>query len=98
MNVIAAHLPESTLSLIPGADHLRQDTAGYLLEQVGAKGERRGDIEVAAASANLFVNLGNGRASDFLALAGEVARRVKDRYGIVLRPEAQYVNLPPLAI
>lgn len=97
MNVLASDLHPDTLALIPPDKFIYGKVpAGYLLEQVGAKGERRGDIEVAQASANLFVNRGQGTARDLHALAAELAGRVKARYGIVLRPEAQFVNLPPL--
>ncbi|MHB1417806.1 MAG: UDP-N-acetylmuramate dehydrogenase [Chloroflexota bacterium] len=98
MNVLAGTLPPEVLQLIPPDKVLYgKIPAGYLLEQVGAKGDARGGIQIAATNANLFMNMGDGTAVDFLQLAGEYARRVKERYGIELHPEVQFINLPSLS-
>lgn len=64
--------------------------AGYLLEAVGAKGMRRGDIMVAEYHGNLILNCGRGSARDVRALAAELKARVKKRFGIVLEEEVRY--------
>lgn len=69
--------------------------AGYLLEEVGAKGKRFGNIQIANFHANLFINLGAGRAMDFYELARTQAKLVKQKFGITLEPEVQFINLPP---
>lgn len=98
-NVLAETLPAASLELIPPERVIHGKVpAGFLLETVGAKGQRLGDIEVAAASANLFVNRGNGTAADVVALAARLAGKVKEKYGIELVPEVQLVNLPPLRL
>ncbi|MDH7573300.1 MAG: UDP-N-acetylmuramate dehydrogenase [Clostridia bacterium] len=61
--------------------------AGWLIEQVGAKGLRRGGAMVALEHANFIINTGGARAEDVLWLIAEVRRRVKDRFGIDLEPE-----------
>lgn len=94
-NVIAADVAPESLALIPADKVLYgKIPSGYLLEQVGAKGRSLGDIWVSTASANLFVNLGEGKASDLLQLASELALKVYEHYGIALEPEVQIVGLP----
>ena len=66
--------------------------AGYLLEEVGAKGAKRGDIEIASFHANLFMNRGKGTAEDFFTLSEEYRRKVKEKFGINLEPEVQLVG------
>lgn len=64
--------------------------AGYLLEEVGAKGMRVGDIEIADFHGNLFINRGNGKASDVKQLAFILKKRVLGRFGITLEEEIRY--------
>ena len=66
--------------------------AGYLLEEVGAKGARRGEIEIASFHANLFMNRGGGTAKDFFTLSEEFRQKVKDKFGIELEPEVQLIG------
>ena len=82
---VAAEVPPSTVreGKIPAA---------WFLEQVGAKGMRRGDIHVAQYHANLLYNAGNGTASDLVALIRELKDRVRARFGIELEEEVQYVG------
>lgn len=82
---VAAEVPPSTVreGKIPAA---------WFLEQVGAKGMRRGDIHVASYHANLLYNAGDGTASDLVALIRELKDRVRARFGIELEEEVQYVG------
>ena len=66
--------------------------AAWFLEQVGAKGMVRGDIHVAAYHANLIYNAGAGTAADLCALIAELKARVRERFGIELEEEVQYVG------
>ena len=66
--------------------------AAWFLEQVGAKGMQRGEIHVAAYHANLIYNAGAGTAADLRALILELKRRVRDRFGIEIEEEVQYVG------
>lgn len=72
--------------------------AGALLEKVGAKGKKLHNIEIAPYHANLFVNLGGGKARDFYTLAKKYSSKVKQKFGITLEPEVQIINLPPFNI
>ena len=65
--------------------------AGYLLEEVGAKGMRVGGIVIAPFHGNLFVNRGGGTAREVRALARILRNRVKGRFGIELEEEIRYL-------
>lgn len=65
------------------------DSAGRLIEAVGLKGHRVGELEVSTQHANWIVNRGHGSARDALALIALVQARVKERFGVELRPEVQ---------
>lgn len=97
-NLIAERLSKEILSKIPKEKIVYGKLpAGSLLEDVGAKGDRIGDIEIADYHANLFINRGNGTAKDFYALAKKYSEKVKEKFGITLEPEVQLINLPPLS-
>ena len=67
-------------------------SAGKLIDEAGCKGIRIGDVEVSSIHANFFINKGKANASDFIRLMEEVARRVKERFGVVLEPEIKIVG------
>ncbi|TSC87512.1 MAG: UDP-N-acetylenolpyruvoylglucosamine reductase [Microgenomates group bacterium Gr01-1014_7] len=96
-NLVAEKLPKEILSRIPKEMIVYGKLpAGSLLEEVGAKGEKLGQIEIADYHANLFINKGDGKASDFYTLAKKYAVKVKEKFGITLEPEVQLINLPPI--
>jgi UDP-N-acetylmuramate dehydrogenase len=64
--------------------------AGYLLEQVGAKGMRIGGIEIAKFHGNLFINRGDATARDVKRLAKLLKGRVYRKFGIKLEEEIRY--------
>jgi len=66
--------------------------AAWFLERAGAKGLRRGDIQVADYHANLIYNDGAGTAGDLRALIEELKRRVRERFGFELEEEVRYVG------
>ncbi len=92
-NVEVDKLDKGILSRIP-KDKIMfgKIPAGWLLEEVGAKGARKNGVEIAPWHGNLFVNQGGGRAEDFLYLAKEYRQKVKERFGIELEPEVQLVG------
>lgn len=91
-NVPLESLSEKMLNLIPKDKIiLGKVPAGFLLESVGAKGMKSGKIEVSKNHANLLINTGDGKASDFIKLASILAKKVKDKYGIELEPEVQVI-------
>lgn len=82
---VAAQVPDSVVreGKIPAA---------WFLEQVGSKGTRRGQIRVADYHANLIYNEGGGTAKDLCGLIGDLKRRVRERFGIEVEEEVQYVG------
>jgi len=94
-NLLLAELSEAVASEVP-ASVIREGKvpAAHFLEQVGAKGMRVGDICVADYHANLIYNSGEGTARDLRFLIDELKRRVRDRFGLELEEEVQYVGFP----
>ncbi len=92
-NLLWKDLPASVAAGIPSSS-VREGKvpAAWFLEQAGAKGLRRGDIHVADYHANLIYNAGAGTATDLCELISELKRRVRDRFGIELEEEVQYVG------
>jgi len=66
--------------------------SAWFLEQVGAKGMRSGDIHVADYHANLIYNAGSGSARQLREIIGELKGRVRERFGLDLEEEVQYVG------
>lgn len=64
--------------------------AGYLLSEVGARGMKVGNIEIADFHGNLFINRGGGLARDVKKLAEILKSKVKDKFGIMLEEEIRY--------
>jgi len=67
-------------------------SAGRMIDEAGCKGMRVGAIEVSSLHANFFVNRGEGRAADYLALMEKVSGRVMERFGVRLEPEIRIVG------
>jgi UDP-N-acetylmuramate dehydrogenase len=96
-NVIIEKLTPKQKAMIPKErDYYGKAPAWYFLDEVGARGDKMGDIEIADFHGNLFMNVGSGKASDFYKLAKKYFVKVKERFGIELEPEVQLINLPPL--
>ena len=45
--------------------------------------------------ANIIVNQGRATARDVLRLAGEMQRRVNERFGVMLEPEVRFIGPKP---
>jgi UDP-N-acetylmuramate dehydrogenase len=92
-NFLLADLPGRVASEIPGKAIIEGKVpSAWFLEQVGAKGMRRGDIHVADYHANLIYNAGSGTACDLVEIIAELKQRVDLRWGIPLEEEVQYVG------
>lgn len=68
------------------------DSAGRLIEKVGAKGWRVGDAQVSLIHANFIVNLGYALAQDVIRLIKEVREAVYHEYSIMLETEIIYLG------
>lgn len=65
--------------------------AGHLLEGIGAKGMKVGAIKVAEYHGNLIYNSGKGKSSEIIKLAKILKQKVKNKFGIKLEEEIQYI-------
>jgi UDP-N-acetylmuramate dehydrogenase len=92
-NLLLAELPPEVAARVPPSK-VREGKvpAAFFLEQAGAKGRSRGDIRVADYHANLIYNHGAGTAADLTALIAELKERVRERFGLELEEEVQYIG------
>jgi UDP-N-acetylmuramate dehydrogenase len=96
-NVIAEDLPPNILEKVKeDITPFGKIPAGRLIERVGGKGDKLGQIKIAENHGNTFINLGEGTADDFYNLAKKYFKLVKDEFNIELEPEVQLINLPKL--
>ncbi len=93
-NCLFRELPQAAAAEVP--PKLVRDgkiPSAWFLEQVAAKGIRRGDIQVADYHANLIYNDGpNATAADVRAVIAELKQRVFERFAFWLEEEVQYVG------
>ncbi|MEK7254741.1 MAG: UDP-N-acetylenolpyruvoylglucosamine reductase, partial [Bacteroidota bacterium] len=61
--------------------------AGWLIEQAGWKGWRRGDAGCHARQALVLVNYGNAKGEEIWRLAEEILASVAEKFGVRLSPE-----------
>lgn len=90
-NLFLKDLPKNLQGDMP-KDYYGKVPAWFFLEQVGAKGARKGNIAIADFHANLFINRGEGRAQDFFDLAKEFKDKVYEKFGVILEPEVQLIG------
>jgi UDP-N-acetylmuramate dehydrogenase len=62
-------------------------SAGRMIDELGLKGFAVGDARVSDRHANFFVNAGQARCADMLALIAQVRERVRQAFGVELENE-----------
>ena len=68
------------------------DSAGRLIDELGLKGFRIGGSVVSEKHANFIVNDQRGAAADVRRLAEHVRRQVRERHGIELQLEIEFIG------
>jgi len=76
----------------PDKEGFTKVPAGWLIEQAGFKGIRRGEAGVHDKHALVLVNHGGATGNEVLQLAGEIMSGVRDKFGVEISPE---VNIVP---
>ena len=67
-------------------------SAGVLLDEAGCRGLTVGGARFSEKHANFVENMGEATTADVIALMGEGRRRVKERFGVELEPEVQFLG------
>lgn len=65
--------------------------AAWLIEQCGWKGKTLGGAQVWPKQPLVIVNANHATPDDIIALAAEVSKSVKDKFGIDIHPEVNYI-------
>jgi UDP-N-acetylmuramate dehydrogenase len=68
------------------------DYAGRLIEAAGLKGTRIGNVEISTVHANFFVNHGETKAADVIALVELTQKTVQEKFGVALELEVEIVG------
>lgn len=81
-----ADIPEHML-----ANH--RIAAGWIIEQLGLKGLQVGDAQVSDVHGNFLLNKGHATAKDIAMLISRIKMEARDKYGIELHEEVQFLGL-----
>ncbi len=66
--------------------------AGYLIEQLGLKGEELGGAKISEKHANFIVNANNAKAIDVHSLSQKTKQSVREAFKIDLEEEIQFIG------
>jgi len=79
------------IAAYPNANGTIKLAAGWLIEQCGWKGFRKGDTGCHAKQALVLVNYGNATGREKYQLSEEILQRVKEKFGVTLEREVNII-------
>lgn len=66
--------------------------AGWLIDQLDLRGQKIGGAMISQEHANFIINAGNAKAEDVIILASLIKQKVRNRFGIQLEEEVQFLG------
>lgn len=68
------------------------ESAGKLIDELGFKGYRVGDLEVSSVHANFIINKGHGTVADFKKIVESIKAKALKERGLHLKEEIKFIN------
>ncbi len=72
--------------------NLPDKNAWELIDGIGYRGKRKGDVVVSEKHCNFILNTGNAKAQDYLDIINEIKEKVREKYGVELHKEVEMFN------
>jgi UDP-N-acetylmuramate dehydrogenase len=66
--------------------------AGWMIDQLGLKGTKMGEAQIAPQHGNFLLNVGHATAKDIVSLISFVKTKARDEFGVQLQEEVQYLG------
>lgn len=85
---LRAQFPDMPIYPVPSGSKL---SAGWLIDQAGWKGHRRGGVGVSERHALVLVHYGNEKGQSLMELASSIQSSVQSRFGVWLQPEPRII-------
>ncbi len=67
-------------------------SAAWLIDQCGLKGFEKGNVATYSKQALVIVNKGGASGDEIKEFATFLSKKVKEKFGVVLEPEVNYIN------
>lgn len=68
------------------------ESAGKLIDELGFKGFKVGDLEVSTVHANFIINNGNGTVADFKKIVESIKQKALQEKGMTLKEEIMFID------
>jgi UDP-N-acetylmuramate dehydrogenase len=92
-NILVTNVSKKSLELLDQTKIIEgKIPAGYLLEEVGAKGLEQTNLRVARFHGNLIINKGKATSGEVKRFAAVLQEKVFKKFGIKLEEEVRYLS------